>query len=182
MNPIEGLAARAEPVLSSPYILRTRRNHGLEHATIHILSRGHPRLAGRSSDSGFVLIGDVPTDEVESAVKEALERMRAGERELALHPNCGTNLVTAGFLATSLAWLGFAGAGWRAGWRRFPQIMIAIMGCFLLSKPLGMSLQRHFTTEGDPGPLQLVSVQRETLRLPMQDHELTLHRVVTRQS
>ena len=41
MNPILSLAEYAEPLLTSPYILRTRRNHGLEHATIHILSRGN---------------------------------------------------------------------------------------------------------------------------------------------
>ena len=62
MNPILSLAEYAEPLLTSPYILRTRRNHGLEHATIHILSRGNYQLSGRSSDHGFIIFGNVPTD------------------------------------------------------------------------------------------------------------------------
>ena len=39
MNPMERLAAYAEPVTRHPFILRVRRNHGLEHATIHVLNR-----------------------------------------------------------------------------------------------------------------------------------------------
>ena len=50
--------------------------------------------------------------------------MQSGEHKLAVHPNCGTNLVTAGFMATVVAWLGFAGRGWRRGWERFPSMMV----------------------------------------------------------
>ena len=179
MTPIERLAEFAEPLLNSPYILRIRRNHGLEHATIHVLSRGNYRLSGRSSDRGFVLMGEAPTDEVEDAVREALERMKAGEYKLAMHPNCGTNLVTAGFLATTVAFLGFAGGGWRRSWARFPQMLLAMMAVVLFSKPLGMSLQRHFTTEGELGDLSLVSVRRDTMTLPFNGQTVTLHRVST---
>ena len=182
MTPIERLADYAEPLLNNPYILRVRRNHGLEHATIHILSRGNCKLSGRSSDRGFILIGSVPTEQVESAVQEALSRMQAGEHRLALHPNCGTNLVTAGFLTTTAAFLGFAGGGWRRGWARFSHMMLLMMAVILFSKPLGMSLQRHITTEGDPGDLSLISVRRETMTLPFNGQELTVHRVATRQS
>jgi len=180
MNPMERLAEYAEPVTRHPYILRVRRNHGLEHATIHILNRRNYKLSGRSSDTGFILLGDVPTEQVESAAAEALRRLKAGERKLALHPNCGTNLVTTGFLATALAFLGFAGRGLRRGWERFPSMMVAMMAVVLLSMPLGMSLQRHFTTEGDVGELTLVSVRRETKTLPLNGQRVTLHRVTTR--
>ena len=179
MNPMERLAEYAEPVTRHPYILRVRRNHGLEHATIHLLNRQSYQLSGRSSDSGFILLGDVPTEKVESAVKEAISRMKAGERKLAIHPNCGTYLVTAGFLATALAFLGFAGRGLRRSWERFPSMMVAMMAVVLLSTPLGMSLQRHFTTEGDVGELELVSVRRESKTLPLNGQRITLHRVVT---
>ena len=57
MNPMERLAEYAEPVTRHPYILRVRRNHGLEHATIHLLNRQNYQLSGRSSDSGFILVG-----------------------------------------------------------------------------------------------------------------------------
>ena len=107
MNPMERLAECAEPLTRHPYILRVRRNHGLEHATIHLLNRQNYQLSGRSSDSGFILLGDVPTDKVESAVQEAITRMKAGEHKLAIHPNCGTNLVTTGFLATAVGFSRF---------------------------------------------------------------------------
>lgn len=182
MNPILSLAEYAEPLLNSPYILRTRRNHGLEHATIHILSRNNYKLSGRSSDHGFIIFGNVPTERVEDAVREALQRMQSGEHKLAVHPNCGTNLVTAGFTATVVAWLGFAGGGWRRGWERFPTMMVIMMAVLLFSKPLGMSLQRHITTEGDPGDLHLLTVKRETLHVPFTGQQLIIHRVLTQQS
>lgn len=179
MSPMEQLAERAAPLLLHPSILSIRRNHGLEHATIHILNRRRYKLSGRSSGSGFVLLGDVPTEQVEHAVREALQRMKAGEHQLAIHPNCGTNLATAGFLATTVAFLGFAGRGWRKCWERFPTMMILMMAAALLSTPLGMSLQQHFTTEGDIGDLELVSVTRDTLKLPFNGQQLTVHRIVT---
>ena len=181
MSPLEQLAEQAAPLLSHPAILSVRRNHGLEHATIHILNRRRYKLSGRSSGDGFVLVGDVPTEQVESAVQEALQRLKAGEHGLAIHPNCGTNLATTGLLATSLAFVAFAGRGRRSAWERFPAVMILMMAVFLFSTPLGMSLQRYFTTEGDLGELELVSVTRQTRQLPLSGGELTLHRIVTAQ-
>ncbi len=182
MSPIATLAGYCAPALQQPIILRVRRNHALEHATIHILNRQRYQLSGRSSEAGFVLLGEAPTEQVESAVREALQRMQAGERQLALHPNCGTNLVTSGFLATALAFLGFSGRRWRSAWERFPTMMLFMMVAILLSMPLGMSLQRHFTTEGDLGDMQLVSVTREAVSLPFKNRQLTMHRIVTRQA
>ncbi len=181
MTPINRLAQYAQPLLLNPYILRVRRNHGLEHATIHILNRRRYRLSGRSSDGGFLLLGEVPTEQVESAVAEALQRLQAGEHKLAVHPNCGTNLVTTAFLATALSWLGFAGRGRLKAWERFPLMLSLMMAVLLFSTPLGMSLQRHFTTEGDPGAMQLVSVTRQTINLPFTGNQLTIHRIVTDQ-
>ncbi len=181
MSIIAQLAQYAAPVTRQPYILRVRRNHGLEHATIHILSQQRYYLSGRSNSSGFTLYGEAPTEQVESAVRAALQRMKAGEHSLAIHPNCGTNLVTTSFLATALAFLGFAGRGWRKSWKRFPTMVNLMMAVVFLSTPLGLSLQRHFTTEGDLGELELVSVSRGTLTLPFSQRKITLHRVRTRQ-
>src|SRR5258706_10996068 len=85
----------------------TRRNHGLEHATVHVLSSRIKNLsiAGRSDGSGFWLMGDVSTEQVESAAAEALKRMQNGEHELAVHPNCGTGLVTTGIMASMAGFL-----------------------------------------------------------------------------
>ena len=50
-----------QPVLDIPYIRKTRRNHGLEHATIHLLSQRVPglRIVGRSDSGGFWLWGAI---------------------------------------------------------------------------------------------------------------------------
>lgn len=76
---------------------------------IHVLSRRRILLSGRSDDHGFYLLGDAPTDAIEAAAKEALTRMRGGKAGLAVHPNCGTNLVTTGMMASFVACLALAG-------------------------------------------------------------------------
>lgn len=181
MSIIQTAAEWAQPVLNMPYVLRTRRNHGLEHATIHVLSRQRYTLSGRSNDSGFVIFGEVPTETLESGVKEALHRMRSGQHSLAIHPNCGTNLVTTGFLATLISAVGFSGKSAKRAWDRFPLVMVVMMMVVLFSPVLGMSLQRYFTTEGDPGNLELVSVVRSQVKMPFNRKPMTIHRVITKQ-
>ncbi len=179
---IEQLAELAQPILEWSIIRRVRRNHGLEHATIHILAdrvRG-ARMAGRSNESGFVVVGDVPTEKVEAAVHEALHRMRNGEHKLAIHPNCGTNLVTAGGLTTLVALVGLRSSNSKSALERLPLIMTLMMLAVLFSQPLGMSLQEHFTTKGDPGEMEVVSVTRRRIQTPFSANALTIHQVVTR--
>src|SRR5438270_13376131 len=81
---------------------RVRRNHALEHATITILSGMVPNLtvSARSSSRGFVILGDVDLGLLRRAADEALQRLQAGEAELAIHPNCGTNLAVGVSLMT----------------------------------------------------------------------------------
>ena len=179
---IERIAKLTQPVLEWPMIRRTRRNHGLEHATIHLLANRVKgvRMAGRSSDSGFIILGDVPTEMVESAARDALRRMRAGEHKLALHPNCGTNLVTAGGLTTLVALAGLRNTNNKSVMDRLPLVMTFMMLAVMFSQPLGMSLQQHFTTEGDPGDLEIVAVTRRKMRLPFSGQPLVVHQVATR--
>jgi len=150
-------------LLDSPLILATRRNHGLEHATIHILSGHFPgqALAGHSNPGGFFILGDVPTDSVREAVAEALARMQNGEAMLAVHPGCGTNYVVAGALAGTFAWLGMTGAKTsRQRLERLPlMILLSALG-FMISQPLAPVIQQRITTSGDPGGLTIVDVYR----------------------
>jgi hypothetical protein len=176
---LEQLAEASRPVLEFPYIRRTRRNHGLEHATITVLTPRGYRLSGRSDDGGFVLLGEVPTEAVEQAAAEALRRMKNGEHQLAVHPNCGTNLVTTGFLATLVAVVGMGGSSRKDAMNRFPYVSTAMMGVILFGPLLGMNLQRHFTTEGDPGDLEIVSVTRREVTVPWGD-KMIVTRVNTR--
>jgi hypothetical protein len=147
-------------ILDLPYILETRRNHALEHATLHMLARKHKiNMAGHSNPTGFFIFGELRTDDVRSALDEAYSRLRSGERELAIHPGCGTNLVAAAFLPGTMAYLPFQSM--RSNRGRLLLLPIALMlGVFgfLLSKPLGTWMQRNITTEADLGNMHIVNV------------------------
>jgi hypothetical protein len=166
-----------DKLLESGVVSRVRRNHGLEHATLHLLARRFPRrnMAGYSTPVGFWLLGEVPTEAVESAVNEALHRMRTGERELAVHPNCGTNFVVSG------AFAGLAGAlaMWGAGPRlkdRLERLSLATMLATLAliaAHPIGNSIQARVTTSGIPGGLQVVEI------VPSRRRGVTAHHVIT---
>jgi hypothetical protein len=163
-------------ILDIPMLSRIRRNHGLEHATINILSVRFPylRLAGYSFPGGFFILGEVPTADLREAVAQALSRMANGERTLAIHEHCGTNYVVSGFVVGFLAWLGMAGAkSKRDKVERLPLVIsLATLG-FIFSQPLGPAIQQHVTTSGDPQGLSIVDV------FPIQFGKLSLHRVVT---
>ncbi|MCL4257786.1 MAG: hypothetical protein KJZ53_04555 [Anaerolineales bacterium] len=155
---------------------RLRRNHGLEHATIHVLSRTHPRVstAGHSDPGGFWLLGDLSTEAVYTAVEEALARLNAGERNLAIHPNCGTNLVTASVTAGLAGALAFGTArNDRERLERLPLAILMSLGGLLLARPLGARIQQRVTTSGDPGSLHVVEIRRT------QRGRFTAHRVST---
>ncbi|MCB9450170.1 MAG: hypothetical protein H6672_01955 [Anaerolineaceae bacterium] len=179
---LEQLAHYSAPVLTMPAVRRTRRNHGLEHATIHILSRKRVHLSGRSDDSGFVLLGDVKTEDVEEAVSEALQRMKNGEHNLAIHPNCGTNLLTTGLLASLVGLIGLGGVSRRESFNRLPTVLLGMMAVILFSPLLGMELQRLFTTDGDPQDMEVLRIQRRQFHLPFRVAPVVLHRVSTRSS
>jgi hypothetical protein len=164
-------------ILDIPILSRIRRNHGLEHATISLLTQRFPyrRMAGYSYPGGFFLLGDVPTDQVREVVAQALSRMNNGERYLAVHPNCGTNFAVSGLVAGLLAWLGMAGAkSKRDQLRRLPLVIsLATLG-IILSVPLGPKVQEHITTSGDPQGLSIVDI------FPIRFGQFSMHRVITR--
>ncbi len=167
-----------QPLLDMPFISRIRRNHGLEHASLHILSERFPgvSLAGHSDTGGFWLLGNVPTAEIQSAVNEALRRLRAGERQLAIHPNCGTNFVTSGTLAGVAAGLAMFGAGRRLRDKveRLPLAASLATLALIAAQPLGLLLQETVTTSGVPGELEVVEI------VPSRSGRMDMHRVLTR--
>ncbi len=149
-------------LLDYPLILSTRRNHALEHATIHVLSAlkpGRP-LAGRSTPFGFYLYSDVGDEDVQTAVYDALNRLERGEKRLAIHPGCGTNYLTSG-AAASLGALTVLSIGDRkARWSRLPDVLIAATLALIVAQPLGPKLQERITTCADMGDLEIVAVRR----------------------
>lgn len=160
-----------------PWLSRLRRNHGLEHATLHVLSKSNPgkSLAGHSDSKGFWLIGDVSTESVEAAVKEALTRMLAGEENLAVHPNCGTNLATAGTMAGVAGATAMFGVGPRKRDKLDRLALAATLATLtlILAQPVGMFLQKNITTSGKPGNLEVIEI------IPTQRGKVRAHRVLT---
>lgn len=148
-------------ILDLPYILETRRNHALEHATIHLLSRKHPgkRMAGHSNPTGFFLLGDFTAQEIWESLTDAHARLNSGESGLAVHPGCGTNLAATALLAGTLAWLPLRGTR-STLWRilLIPLALLFALAGYQLSKPLGPWLQKYVTTEAHLGSMQIVDV------------------------
>ncbi len=165
-------------ILDLKPISRIRRNHGLEHATIHILSKKHPgvTIGGMSTPIGFTIIGDVTSEDVADAAIEALKKLREGQIDLAQHPNCGTNFAISGAIAGLAAWLGTLGTDkkLKSKIERLPLMIMLSTTALILTKPLGPIVQKRFTTASDPEGLELERVEtfvRAGTRM---------HRVITR--
>jgi hypothetical protein len=173
---LEGITEAESPVQWLGRLFqRTRQNHAVEHATVHILAQRYPGLEvmGRSTPAGFYIYGAVPTEALVSAVTEALARLRAGESHLAVHPRCGTNLAVSslvGGLVVSL-FLRRRRAPW---WEEFPQLLLALSTVLFLSQPLAYTVQKHITTDAHIGDLQIRRVERRLLggRMPVHYIEL----------
>jgi hypothetical protein len=160
-------------ILDLPFILETRRNHALEHATLHMLARtNRTNMAGHSNPTGFFLFGNFSTPDVWAAATEALERLREGESQLAIHAGCGTNMATTALLAGTLAWFVLRGARSTLGKILLMPIAVtfAIIGV-LIARPLGPRLQQHITTEANLGNMQIIDI------VPIRKG---VHRVITK--
>jgi hypothetical protein len=161
-------------ILDLPLLLETRRNHAVEHATLHILARKfkNQSMGGHSNPTGFYLMGHFNKDDIMEAATEAMGRLRAGESELAIHEGCGTNIATSTLLPAMFAFVPMQQTRsnlWRVLLIPFA-IVLAVFGYFL-SKPLGPWLQRNVTTEADLGNMRIVDI------IPVRNG---LHRVITK--
>src|SRR4051812_1049440 len=130
-------------------VRRTRQHHAIEHATIHVLTERFPRqpFSGLSDPLGFILYGDfdeaLGEENVRRAVGEALLRLQAGESNLAVHPNCGTNLAVTGLLVTLIALQ--VNRGKRNVLEKFTTTLLLVLPTLILARPLGMYLQTYTT-------------------------------------
>lgn len=145
----------------SATIEHVRKNHALEHATIHVLSEKFPELSvsGYSIYKGFWIIGHTQIQTVQEAVDVAKARLTHGEVKLAQHPNCGTNLAVAGLVCALGSMIAMSGADTRKErLNRFSSLMMAgIVGAYV-GKPLGMEVQRRWTTNPNVADLSIVSI------------------------
>ncbi len=135
-------------ILETKPISTVRRNHGIEHATVHVLTGmdANIRLVGRADLTGFNIYGDVPSDLLEKACKEALERMKNGEGHLAVHRGCGTQIVVGGLLTGIAAALTL---GRRPKLSRLPDVILATTLAAFVSQPVGLQVQEKITTSPD---------------------------------
>ncbi len=160
-----------------PILSRTRRNHGLEHATLNLLAKTHPGqpYAGHSDGGGFWILGDIPTEILSTTVSVALGRLKAGEHHLAIHNNCGTNLLVSGFAAGLAGAAGLIGVGKRKRdkFERIPMITMLSVFALIATRPLGPLVQEKVTTSGDPGNLKIAAISKHTL------NGTTAHRIKT---
>src|SRR5207302_8757065 len=129
-----------------------RRNHALEHATVTLLlGRLGPdvRLVGRATGDGFLLFGELPTEAIKECVAEALMRLKRGEGFWAVTPLCGTNIATAGFLASMGTMLAVKAGKGKTGRDMVPNAFAAGVIGVTLAQPLGRLIQKHITTSPD---------------------------------
>jgi hypothetical protein len=141
---------------------RIRQHHGIEHATVTLLSQRIKgvQIVARSDFDGFTVFGEVDTQVLTAAAGDALARLQAGERDLTIHPNCGTNLAAAGILSGVAAFV--AGSGQRRSlwWERLPSAILAATLALLAAPPVGRWLQEHVTTSSQVAGLRIARVER----------------------
>lgn len=146
------------------FINSIRSNHALEHATFHVLERKglNAALFGLSDAGGFWVLGNVPSGLLLDSANEALTRLQGGEAKLALHENCGTNLVATGAIVGGLAWLGMLGTGkgFLRKVERLPLVILLASIGLLIAQPLGQVIQEKVTTLLSGQQREIIGVQR----------------------
>ncbi len=137
-----------------------RKNHALEHATINVLEERYGELkdVGGLADIGgfYIFCGNalLTPDEVLSAAKEGLVRMKRGERELAVHPRCGTSITVTNLLLSVIFVVVLIFSGLFDFWH----LVFAVALAFIISKPLGRWAQKYITTDADVGDMEIVGI------------------------
>lgn len=158
-------------LLDVPLIQTLRRNHAVEHATMHILAQRQPYLnaVARTAVDGFYVYGRVDTKALADTAAEALGRLQTGQAELAVHPRCGTNLAVTGFLAGLATFL--AAGGSKSRLSKIPRFILAATLAVIIAQPLGLLVQERVTTSPDAAGLTIGRVSQRAVG------SLTVHKV-----
>jgi hypothetical protein len=151
-----------------------RQHHAIEHATVTLVSRRAPgaQIIARSDLQGFMVYGDVDTILLQAAAEEALARLQAGEVALAVHPNCGTNLATAGILSGLAAFVAGSGRN-RSLWDRVPSAILGATLALIVAAPASRWVQTNITTTGRVAGLRITAVTR-LMGGPVIRHRVTI--------
>ncbi len=167
-----GAIRSARPGQSPVTVLR--QHHAIEHATVTLLGRRAPsvQVVARSDLQGFIVYGDIDTSFLLAATEDALARLQAGESSLAIHPNCGTNLVAAGVLSGIAALVAGSGRS-RPLWDRVPSAILGATLALLVAAPVGRWAQAHLTTTSQVQGLRVTGVVKLT-DPPVVRHRVTI--------
>ena len=159
MSSINPIVQVAQQVLLGGAV---KQNHALEHATIVLLSKKYPdvRLAGISFAAGFFVFGDLPTEAILPTAREALTLLRTTSPELAIHERCGTNLAVTAML-TGLSAMTVARL--RRPYGTANNVILATTAAIILARPLGLSVQRHVTTQTPGASMTITGVKALSL-------------------
>ncbi len=143
---------------------RVRQNHALEHATVNVIEEkfGKTNLSGYAVKDGFKLLGpaDIPPELIFQAAQRGLERMKSGEKNLAIHPRCGSSLLITNFLVSIVVLLTFIGM-------RFFNIfyiILALVAINVMAATLGKITQKYITTSTDLRDIVITQLEINTPR------------------
>ena len=136
---------------------RVRQNHALEHATVNVIeeSFGPQKISGLAAKNGFTLMGDLPpSDIILNAAYIALERLKRGEKNLAIHPRCGTSIAAANFIFS----VSFIVLLLYTGYLSIFSVILAFIISHIFGKPFGKILQKYFTTSADVKDVEITGI------------------------
>ena len=142
-----------------------RKNHAMEHATIHVLTKSKPGVsfAGYSFVKGFWIYGKTELQDIQRAAEIAHARLKNGEKSLAVHPNCGTNIAMTGLCTALTSMLALKmERDDESDFSRFSALTSAGLVGALLGRPLGPYMQKHITTDANVSNLTIVSISCST--------------------
>ncbi|MFP4482611.1 MAG: DUF6391 domain-containing protein [Thermovirgaceae bacterium] len=136
---------------------RVRRNHALEHGTINVIEEkyGIPMMSGLASEEGFTVNGPVSGELALGASREALARLKRGERDLALHERCGTTIVTVNTLMSAL----FVLLLFLTGSLSMLTVVLALVVSWFLGPYAGRYAQMYLTTATDVEGVEIVGIE-----------------------
>ncbi|NMB41632.1 MAG: hypothetical protein GX996_06830 [Firmicutes bacterium] len=140
---------------------KLRANHALEHATINVIEErlGCLNLAGLGQENGFIIQGPVDPYIVEEAARIGLQRLKGGEKGLALHKRCGTSMLAANFISSIL----IIYLLWVFGYFGIFYIVLAVLAAQLFGPSLGWFFQKYITTSTEVQGMEIVRVEASTM-------------------
>jgi hypothetical protein len=133
-----------------------RKNHALEHATIHVLEESLSlQLSGMSYPNGFMVQGVGDPILVLQAAQVAKQRLLNGERDLAVHPRCGTTTVVTSFVF-AIFFIIFSIIFGLFSWIN---LLLSLLLASILGRLLSPWVQRYITTDWRVQDIQILSAE-----------------------